>query len=64
MIALIALLIHRLRDPVKLFLSLFQDYLVWLVTILPLVTGYIAFHRIGLTPPLLKCLTCLLDAST
>ena len=35
------------------FLSGFQDYLVWLVTILPLVTGYIAFHRIGLTPPLL-----------
>ena len=24
---------------------------MWLVTILPLVTGYMAFHRIGLPPP-------------
>jgi len=32
------------------YLSRFQDYLVWLVTILPLVTGYLAFHRIALTP--------------
>jgi nitrate reductase gamma subunit len=52
-IALLAVLIHRLKDPVLRFLSNFQDYLVWLVTILPLVTGYIAFHRIGLTPPML-----------
>ena len=52
-IALIAVLIHRLRDPVIRFLSRFQDYLVWFVTILPLITGYIAFHRIGLSPPML-----------
>jgi nitrate reductase gamma subunit len=32
------------------FLSRFQDYLVWLVTFLPMVTGYFAFHRIGLAP--------------
>jgi nitrate reductase gamma subunit len=52
-IALVAVLIHRLRDPVKRFLSNFEDYLGWFVTILPLITGYIAFHRIGLSAPTL-----------
>jgi nitrate reductase gamma subunit len=56
MIALLAVLAHRLRHPVMRFLSRFQDYLVWLVTILPLVTGYLAFHRIGLAPPMLIAL--------
>ena len=55
-ITLLAVLLHRISNPVMRFLSRFQDYLVWLVTILPLVTGYIAFHRIGLTPPLLIAL--------
>ena len=50
-IALLAVLVHRLRHPVMRFLSRFQDYLVWLLTILPLVTGYLAFHRVGLAPP-------------
>lgn len=50
-IALLAVLAHRVKDPVLRFLSGFQDYLVWFVTILPLLTGYIAFHRIGLSPP-------------
>jgi len=52
-ITLLAVLIYRLRSPVQRFLSGFQDYFVWLVTILPLITGYLAFHRIGLTPPML-----------
>jgi len=52
-IALVAVLVHRLRDPVKRFLSTFDDYLGWFVTILPLITGYIAFHRIGLPAPTL-----------
>jgi nitrate reductase gamma subunit len=52
-IALLAVLVHRLQHKVMRFLSRFQDYLVWFVTILPLVTGYLAFHRIGLTPPTL-----------
>ena len=56
MIALVAVLIHRLRDPVKRFLSRFQDYLVWFVTFLPLLTGYIAFHRIGLSPTMLTAI--------
>ena len=50
-IALLAVLVHRLQHKVMRFLSRFQDYLVWLVTILPLVTGYLAFHRVGVAPP-------------
>ncbi len=52
-IALLAVLAHRMHDSVLKFLSTTEDYLVWLVTILPLITGYIAFHRIGTTAPTL-----------
>lgn len=52
-IALLALLINRMRDTVLKFLSTKEDYLVWMLTILPLITGYIAFHRIGTTAPTL-----------
>jgi len=52
-ITLVVVLVHRLKDPVKRFLSTFDDYLGWFVTILPLVTGYIAFHRIGMSAPAL-----------
>jgi nitrate reductase gamma subunit len=52
-ITLLAVLAYRLGSPVQRFLSGFHDYFVWLVTILPLITGYLAFHRIGLAPPLL-----------
>ena len=52
-IALLAILTHRMRNTVLKFLTTREDYLVWLVTIVPLITGYIAFHRIGLTPPTL-----------
>jgi nitrate reductase gamma subunit len=49
-IALLVVLLHRIKDPVLRFLSRFQDYFVWFLTILPLLSGYIAFHRIGLPP--------------
>lgn len=52
-LALVALLVHRISDNVKRFLSTFQDYLAWVLTMLPLLTGYLAFHRIGLAPPVL-----------
>ena len=52
-IALFAVLIHRMRNTVLKFISTKEDYIVWLVTILPLITGYIAFHRIGMTAPTL-----------
>ena len=50
MIALIAVLLHRLKDPVLRLLSNFQDYFAWFLTILPVLTGYIAFHRVGAPP--------------
>jgi len=46
MVALVAVLIHRLTHPVKKYLSSFEDYLVWAVTLLPLLTGYLAYHRV------------------
>jgi nitrate reductase gamma subunit len=52
-IALLALLAHRLNDKVRRYLTHSEDILVWFVTIAPLVTGYIAFHRIGMTGPML-----------
>jgi len=45
-VTLIAVLIHRLQHPVKRFLTRNQDYLVWAATILPVLTGYLAFHRV------------------
>lgn len=50
LIALLAVLVHRIGHRVMRYLSRFQDYLVWLVTFLPLLTGYLAFHRLGLPP--------------
>jgi len=50
-IALLAVLGNRFRNPVLRFITNGEDLLVWLVTILPLITGYIAFHRIGYTAP-------------
>ncbi len=52
-IALLAILVHRMRDNVLRFITTKEDYVVWLLTILPLITGYMAFHRIGMTAPTL-----------
>jgi len=52
-IALLAILVHRMRDDVLKFITTKEDYLVWMLTILPLITGYMAFHRIGMTAPTL-----------
>ncbi|MEE9492002.1 MAG: hypothetical protein V3W04_01300 [Gammaproteobacteria bacterium] len=52
-IALLAVLVHRFNNKVLHYLTNFEDLLVWFVTIAPLVTGYIAFHRIGMTAPAL-----------
>jgi nitrate reductase gamma subunit len=43
--ALVALLINRLVDPVRRHLSGFGDWYSLLVTLLPLVTGYLALNR-------------------
>lgn len=50
-IALLAVLVHRLTNKVLRRLSNVEDWLVWCVTIAPLLTGYVAFHRIGLSAP-------------
>jgi len=52
-ITLLAVLAYRLNNKVLYYLTNFEDLLVWFVTIAPLVTGYIAFHRIGMTAPTL-----------
>ena len=46
LLGLFAVLIHRLRHPVKRFLSTREDYLIWLLTFLPVLTGYLAYHRL------------------
>ena len=45
-LGLIAALVHRLSHPVKRFISTPEDYLVWVVTFLPVITGYLAYHRL------------------
>lgn len=47
--ALIAAMVHRLTDPVVKQISDYQDYLVWALTILPLITGFLLMHPIGIT---------------
>jgi nitrate reductase gamma subunit len=53
LVALVAMLLHRLRHPVMRHISTFEDYLVWAVTFLPLLTGYLAYHRLVNPYPLI-----------
>ncbi len=46
--ALLAVLVHRLIDPVLKQISDYQDYLAWLLTMLPLATGFILMHPMGI----------------
>ncbi|HEX9592855.1 MAG TPA: hypothetical protein VGB12_05840 [bacterium] len=46
MVTLVVMLVSRLTDPVKRFISTFEDYLVWALTVLPLLTGYLAYHHL------------------
>lgn len=45
-VALVATLVHRLNHPVKKRISTPEDYLIWTLTFLPLLTGYLAYHRL------------------
>ncbi len=45
--ALIAVLVHRLVNPVKRLISNFDDYFSWFVTIAPIATGMAAYSHIG-----------------
>ena len=44
---LIALLLHRIINPVKRLISNFDDYMSWLMTMLPLLTGMAAYSHFG-----------------
>lgn len=44
--AMIVLLVHRLTDPVKRFLSSFSDWFGWTVTFLPVLTGWMAVQHL------------------
>lgn len=46
--ALVALLVKRLTDPVLRLISNFDDYFSWLVTVVPLVTGLLAYTHVTL----------------
>ena len=56
LLALIAVLIDRRRNPVKRMLSGFGDYLAWVLTFLPVATGYLAFHHLVLDYTLMLAL--------
>jgi len=45
--ALLAVLVHRLINPVKRLISNFDDYFSWFVTITPIVTGMLAYAHLG-----------------
>ena len=45
--AMLYTMAQRFVDPTRRILSRMSDYFTWLVTFLPLVTGYMAFHRLG-----------------
>ena len=45
-VALLALLVGRMVDPVKRLLTGAGDWLAWALTFAPLVTGYAAFHHL------------------
>lgn len=44
-VALLAQLANRLSSPVKRMLSTLGDYVAWAATLLPLLTGYMAYHH-------------------
>ena len=45
-LAMIVVLANRLSNPVLKYLSGFGDYLAWTVTLLPVLTGYLAFNHL------------------
>ena len=45
--ALVAVLVHRITNPVKRLISNFDDYFSWLLTVAPLATGLLAYAHAG-----------------
>jgi nitrate reductase gamma subunit len=52
-VALLAVLWHRLTNPVMRVLNRGEDWLVWALTFLPIITGYLAYHRLVNPYPLI-----------
>ncbi len=46
LIAMMALLWHRLTSPLLKYLSTGGDYLVWALTFIPLLSGYMTYHHL------------------
>ncbi len=46
MAAMVVVLVDRINKPVKRFLSTFEDYFTWLVTFLPVLTGWLAVQHL------------------
>ena len=44
-VGLLAALWNRVTSPVMRLLTTKEDYLVWIATFLPMLTGYLAYHR-------------------
>lgn len=44
--AMLVLLADRIRNPVKRFLSTFEDWFTWALTLLPLLTGWLAVRHL------------------
>lgn len=46
MLSLLIILFNRIVNPVRRLLSDFQDYLIWVLTFIPLITGYMAYNHL------------------
>jgi nitrate reductase gamma subunit len=46
--AMVVMLADRINKPVKRYLSTFEDYFTWLLTFLPVLTGYMAARHLVL----------------
>lgn len=49
MFAMFAVLWCRIQQPVRRFLATYDDYLAWILTFLPLLTGFLTVNRLGLS---------------
>jgi nitrate reductase gamma subunit len=53
LLSLIVVLVRRWMDPIKRYISRPEDYLTWALTFLPVLTGYLAYHRLVNPYPLI-----------
>ena len=56
MAAMVMVLVDRINKPVKRFLSTFEDWFTWLVTFLPVLTGWMAVQHLLLPYTLMLAL--------